>query len=110
MAAATALTGVLGQTIFVKSLQTDAYGVPSNTPVVWSTSDATKATVQTVYGSSNAVIYCIAAGSVTITATMGIVTATFAVTINTSSAPAAGATLVVEAGFQATNATSQTKV
>lgn len=110
--AATALSGVSGQTILVKSFQTDANGVQSNTPVVWSSSDATKAIVQGVYNSNNAVINCIAAGTATITATMGVVTATFVLTISASAAPGAGASLVVEAdsAFQPVNKTIQTKV
>ena len=109
MAASTALTGVIGQTIFVKSFQTDAYGVQSNTPVVWSSSDATKAIVQRVINTTNAVIYCVGSGSATITATMGSVTATFTVTVNTSAAPADGYTLVVESdqAFASPNQTTK---
>lgn len=107
--AVTALTGIIGQTIFVKSFQTDAYGVTSNTPIVWSSSDASKAIVQNVYQTNNAVIYCIAAGAATITATMGSVTSTFVVTINSSSAASDGYTLAVEAdnAFQSANQTGK---
>ena len=107
---ATAITGTVGDTIVVKSFQKDAYGGVSNTTVVWSSSSATVAAVQNIYGSNDAVINCLTAGTATITATMGTVTATFAVTVN-AVATYDGYTLVVESdqSFQPVNKTMQTR-
>lgn len=108
----TSLTAVVGETVYVKSFQADAYGVGSNTKVVWSTSDSGKAIVQNVVGTNNAVIYCITTGTPTITATMGSITSTFSLTINASSIPGDGYSLSVGTNsmFQAINKTIQTKV
>jgi hypothetical protein len=105
---ATALTGNVGDSIFVRSQQVDAYGLASSTTVVWSTSAASVAIVQNVVGSNNAVISCLTAGTATITATMGAVTATFALTVITP-AVNPGAKLVISAGAQPVNKTIQTK-
>lgn len=106
-----ALTGIVGNTIVVKSFQEDAYGVSSSTAVTWSTSAASVAIVSQMYNSNNAVISCFTAGTATITATMGAVTATFALTVNASAAPAAGAKLIVESdqSYQPVNKTAQTQ-
>jgi uncharacterized protein YjdB len=108
--ATTALTGTINDIIFVKSDQRDAYGGATNTPVIWTSSDTTVATVQNQYKTNNAVITCVAAGSATITATMGTVTATFLVTVSTA-ATYDGYSLTVEAdqSFKPINQTIQTK-
>jgi len=107
---ATALTGIVDNTIVVRSSQVDAYGGVSSTPVVWSTSNAAVGTVQTIYGTNNAVISCLTTGTATITATMGSTTATFALTV-ISGVASAGNKLVVNAdeSFQPVNKTIQTK-
>lgn len=91
-----ALTGGAGELIVVKSNQIDAYGMTSDTDVVWSTSDATVATVASIYDMRNTgLIRCIAAGSATITATAGIINTTILLTVITPGTGVA-ATITVE--------------
>lgn len=82
MALPTALTGIVGNQIVVKSQTKGANGLPSNTPVVWTTDNPTVAIVQnTVDIPGGALITCFAVGTATITATAGLVTADFDLTV-----------------------------
>jgi hypothetical protein len=107
---ATALTGIVDESLFVKALQKDAYGGVSNTAVVWTTSSASVATVSKQYNSNDAVINCVTAGTATITATMGSASATFALTVYAAAAND-GYFLTVESdkAFQPVNRTMQTR-
>lgn len=82
MALPTALTGILGQQLVVKSRTRDANGLPSTSPVTWITSDPSVATVQnTVDIIGGAVITCFSVGTATITAIAGSATAEFDLTV-----------------------------
>lgn len=106
---ATALTGTVGNTIVAKSSQVDAYGGASNTAVVWTSSNAAVALAQNIYGTNNAVINCMSAGTATITATMGAVTAIFALTVVAATTnPGASLVVDVDQSFQPVNKTLQT--
>ena len=111
MAISTAITGVAGLAQLVKSFQKDAYGVASNTPVVWSTSNAAVVLAQKVYNSNDCVLSFVSAGSATVTATMGTTTATFSVTVIASAAPGDGYYLDIGAdqAYSPPNKTLQTK-
>lgn len=108
--ATTALTGTIGDTIVLKSFQKDAYGGTSNTAITWTSSVPAVAGVQNIYNSNDAVVNCLTAGTTVITATMGVVTATFTLTVIAATTNA-GASLVIEAdqSFQPVNKTAQTK-
>ena len=75
MALPIALTGILNDTIVVKSQAMDGYGLTSSQAVTWSSSDNTNAPVQPLVGvTGGAVIHCIGVGNFTITATSGSIT------------------------------------
>lgn len=99
MSLSTALTGTAGQQIVVKATTMDGYGFPSTSSVVWTTSDATVATVQnTVDLVGGALITCVATGTCTITATAGSINATFTLTV-ISNTPGVAATIDVNADY-----------
>lgn len=103
-----ALTGNVGDTILIQSNQIDAYGQRSTTTVTWSTSSATVATVNSVYDRPGCgLIYCLTAGSATITATAGTVNTTVLLTVVTPSAGVA-ATLTLQTVTPQPNKTMQT--
>lgn len=107
----TALTGTVGDTILVKSFQQDAYGGTSTSTVTWTTDTAAVATVSRLYNSNDAIIYCLTAGTATITATLpNTNSAAFILTVNAASTPD-GYSISVEADktFQPVNKTTQTK-
>lgn len=104
-----ALTGNVGDFILIKSNQIDAYGQTSATAVVWSSSDASKATVSNVYDKPGyGLINYIAAGTATITATAGSVNTTILLTVVVPSA-ATASTITVETVAPAANRTIQTQ-
>ena len=82
MALPTALTGRVNDQIIVKSNTKGANGLPSITPVVWTSSDTSVATVQnTLDIKGGALITCFSVGVATITATAGAVSADFDLTV-----------------------------
>lgn len=82
MALPTALTGIVGTQLVVKSRTRDANGLPSTSPVIWTTSDPVVAIVQhRVDLIGSAVITCFSVGTATITATAGSATAEFDLTV-----------------------------
>jgi len=106
----TALTGIVNTTIVVQSFQVDANGLPSNTPVTWSSSNTAVANAQNISGTNNGLIFCFTVGLATITATMGSVTKTFTLNVITGTV-GAGAVLgaEVDQSFQPLTKTQQVK-
>lgn len=79
----TALTGHVDDVLNVNAQPIDANGRTSTDQVVWSSSNAAVGKVEKHGdGTQGAVIYCLTAGSCTITAQAGSATATFALTVN----------------------------
>lgn len=102
MSLPTALTGIVGEQIVVKSQTTDGYGSPSTSTVVWSSTNTAVAIVQrTIDLAGGALITCLTAGTATITATAGVATADFYLTVVSGTAGvAADVEILADQSFQ----------
>jgi uncharacterized protein YjdB len=98
---ATALSGNVGDQIVVRANVTDANGLPASSLVNWTSSNSAVAVVQNIIDRRNGgIIFCIAAGTATITATSGSINTTFSLTITV---PSPGTATTIDIGVDYTN-------